>query len=72
MNNTNICNIKNVVNYLKQDESSLAHVADIIIKYEKKFFAEVKNFYDDVRSILYKLTASYAQNPEKQKISLYL
>lgn len=68
-----ICSIKNAVSYAKQDENVIAHIADIIIKYEEKFYENVLNYYHDLYSILKKLLANnYASSLEKNKIILYL
>jgi hypothetical protein len=69
----NISSIKQAFSYSKQDENTIMHIADVIIKYEEKFFADVNRYYTDLRSILLKLLSnSYSSNLEKNKIILYL
>ena len=73
MNLNDVCSIKKAVNFIKQDENTLIHIADILIKYELKFFEDVKNYSSDVRSILLKIISSnYASLLEMNKIVLYL
>lgn len=69
----NISNVKQAFSYSKQDENTIMHIADVIIKYEAKFFADINRYYSDLRSILLKLLSnSYSSNLEKNKIILYL
>lgn len=73
MNLKDVCSIKKTVNFLKQDENTLIHIADILIKYEIKFFEDVKNYSNDIKSILHKIISSnYASSLDKNKIVLYL
>lgn len=73
MSPDNICSIKEAFNYTKQDENTILHIADVIIKYEKKFYSKILNYYLDVYSIMKKLlSTSYSINNEKSKIILYL
>lgn len=68
-----VCSIKKAVNYLKQDENMIVHIADILIKYEKKFYENVTTYSNDIKTILMKMLAnSYSSNLEKNKIILYL
>ena len=50
----------------------LCHIADVIIKYEGKFFSDILNYYTDVCSIMKKLLANCYSSFEKNKIILYL
>jgi hypothetical protein len=68
-----ICSIKEAYSYSKQDENTIMHIADVIIKYEQKFYNNITNYYTDLCSILKKLlSTSYSMNLEKNKIILYL
>jgi len=61
------------VNFIKQDENTSIHIADILIKYEKKFFDDVQNYSYDIQSILLKIISNnYSASLEKNKIALYL
>lgn len=72
MNLENICSIKEAFNYSKQDENTIIHIADVIIKYESKFYSDILNYYNEVCSIMKKLLANCYSNFEKNKIILYL
>ena len=48
------------------------HIADVIIKYEEKFYNDILNYYSDLCSIMKKLLSNCYSNFEKNKIILYL
>ena len=73
MNLNDVCPIKKAENFIKQDENTLIHIADILIKYELKFFEDVKIYSSNIRSILLKIILrNYASSLEKNKTVLYL
>jgi hypothetical protein len=57
LDQNSICSIKRTVNYKKQDEKTIIHIANIIIKYEEKFYQDIQHYYLDVKTILLKLSA---------------
>ena len=68
-----VATMKNAVNFLRQDDNTMFHIADILIKYEEKFFGQIKSFYNEVNKILLKLSSSgYSSNPDKKKLVIYL
>lgn len=73
VNINEVATMKNAVNFLRQEDNSMFHIADILIKYESKFFPQVVNFYNEIRNILLKLlSSSYTASSEKKKLALYL
>ena len=68
-----VATMKNAVNFLRQDDNTMFHIADILIKYEEKFFGQIKSFYNEVNKILLKMSSSgYSSNPDKKKLVIYL
>lgn len=73
ININDISTMKNAVKYLRQDDNTMFHIADILIKYEEKFFDEAPKLYNEIRSIILKLpSGSYSTSYEKKKLVLYL
>lgn len=72
LDHKNICSIKKTVNYKKQDEKTILHIANIIIKYEEKFYTSIQSYYLDMRAILLRLSVDGCSlSLEKNKIILY-
>ena len=68
-----VATMKNAVNFLRQDDNTMFHIADILIKYEEKFFGQIQSFYNEVRKIQLKLlSSSYSSNFDKKKLVIYL